>query len=495
MNNSRLLTALCALATITGSSALEVTTTAGSLNEQVSDKTITELKVNGEIDARDIKCIAEEMPNLQVIDLGGVDIKAYISKDKLLGGISDYEADQLPPYSFFDRKYTQITLPTTLKSIGEGAMAGCEKVGEIVLPSGLTEIGNYALNGMTALKSITLPGSVTKIGAYAFARSGVEAADLSALGSATNIEVKAFANCANLTSVKLPITATTIAPGMLEGCTALTEIALPASIESIGEEAFMQSGLKNIDLGACAKLRTIGRWAFANVPVESVGDVKGIESIGEGAFFYNDQLQDLTLPSKVNEISDFVLAGCSEITEGPIVGEGVKKIGRFAFADMKKMNNPELPSTVNEIGERAFENTAGMTELKVNATEVPAVGESVWSGIDQSLVKLKVPEASIPLYKNAEQWKEFLITDLSNVELAKTDSDIKAYFANKILNIKASTAIKRASVYDPSGVLLATVSPASESAQIDTENLGGHLYITVIVLESGEAKTIKLIRR
>ena len=111
------------------------------------------------------------------------------------------------------------------------------------------------------------------------------------------------------------------------------------------------------------------------------------------------------------------------------------------------------------------------------------------------MVKLKVPEASIPLYKAADKWKEFLITDLTNVELQKTNSDIKAFFVGKELNIKASLPINRASVYDPSGVLLAVATPGSETAQIDTANFSGNLYIVIIVLETGEAKTIKLIRR
>lgn len=495
MNNSRILTTFCALFSLIGLYAAEVTTVAGGLKDLVADKSATELTVKGDIDARDIKFISDEMPNLHVLNLKDANIKAFSASEEYFGGQKDYEAGVLPSYCFFAKKYTSIVLPSTLKSVGEASLAGCTEIATINIPNGVDSIGNSAFNGCKALKGIVIPSTIKTIGDYAFARSGVESADLSGMSASGKIGVKVFSNCDKLANVVLPINCTAIVAGMFSGCSSLTQISLPTSIESIGEEAFMQTGLKSIDLSGCTALKTIGMWAFANVPVENLTVAPNIESIGEGAFFYNSTLKGITLPSNVKEMSDFMLAGCSEITAGPIVGEGVTKIGRFSFADMKKMNNPELPTTVNYIGDKAFENTVGMTELKVNATIVPQLGDSVFAGIKQPMVKLKVPEASIPLYKAADQWKEFLITDLTNVELQKTNSDIKAFFVGKELNIKASLPINRASVYDPSGVLLAVATPGSETAQIDTANFSGNLYIVIIVLETGEAKTIKLIRR
>ena len=62
---------------------------------------------------------------------------------------------------------TEITLPSTLKSIEEMAFFRCS-LGELTLPEGLNFIGKDAFSYCTAIEELTVPATVTQIDEYAF---------------------------------------------------------------------------------------------------------------------------------------------------------------------------------------------------------------------------------------------------------------------------------------------------------------------------------------
>ena len=57
----------------------------------------------------------------------------------------------------------KITLPESIKSIGERAFAYCYRLKQLTIPEGVTKIGYGAFAGCRSLKSITIPGSVKDI--------------------------------------------------------------------------------------------------------------------------------------------------------------------------------------------------------------------------------------------------------------------------------------------------------------------------------------------
>ena len=63
---------------------------------------------------------------------------------------------------------SEITLPSNITSIGEGAFNSCNYLNSITFPSGLTSIGNTAFQYDYALTEIVFPASLTSIGNYAF---------------------------------------------------------------------------------------------------------------------------------------------------------------------------------------------------------------------------------------------------------------------------------------------------------------------------------------
>lgn len=88
-------------------------------------------------------------------------------------------------------KQNKYTVADGIKTIASGAFYGDTRVQEIVLPDSVEQIGTYAFSGCTALTGVRLPEGLKNIGYGAFS-----------------------------------------------GCTAL-ELQLPAQIESIGQDAFL----------------------------------------------------------------------------------------------------------------------------------------------------------------------------------------------------------------------------------------------------------------
>lgn len=72
------------------------------------------------------------------------------------------------PLNGGNKTIKKITVPGSVKTIGEEAFACATALEEVYIEDGVTEIGELAFSGCMNLKKITIPKSVTKIGDYAF---------------------------------------------------------------------------------------------------------------------------------------------------------------------------------------------------------------------------------------------------------------------------------------------------------------------------------------
>src|SRR5665647_1235991 len=127
-------------------------TTAGTLPNLISaqDKAIiTDLTLTGNIDARDFKCMRDEMPLLAVLDISAVNIIAYTGTSGTATSSSTiYPANEMPVNSFYDpdwlgkKSLKTITLPNSITSIGNSAFESCKGLsGPLTIPNSLITIG------------------------------------------------------------------------------------------------------------------------------------------------------------------------------------------------------------------------------------------------------------------------------------------------------------------------------------------------------------------
>lgn len=121
----------------------------------------------------------------------------------------------------------------------------------------------------------------------------------------------------------------------------------------------------------------------------------------------NNALKSVRLGVNATGIASHAFYNCT--TLDTIAMSNVKEIGPYAFAYCTSLASTTLPAVLDTIGTAAFSHCTGLQRLTCKATTPPALGNNVWSAVDQAAVTLNVPQASVTLYKAAEQWKEFFI--------------------------------------------------------------------------------------
>ena len=117
---------------------------------------------------------------------------------------SDYQVEGVVGAFAFNQTIQTVNLPDSIKNIGLYSFVS-STLKELTLPSSLTSIGYGAFLDCSGLTSIALPEGLTSIGDYAFQDcSGLTSLDLSGCTSLTSIGNWAFSYCSDLKSVVFP---------------------------------------------------------------------------------------------------------------------------------------------------------------------------------------------------------------------------------------------------------------------------------------------------
>ena len=180
----------------------------------------------------------------------------------------------------------EITLPSSVSSIGKRAFLWCSNLCGITIPSGVTSIGDDVFHSCRNLREITIPSGVTSIGERAFS----DCMNLREINVAESNKIYRSINGVLYTkdlrtiicypegkgngSFVIPLGVTRIENGAFKWCASLQEITLPPNVTSIGKRAFF----------ACCSLKTI------ILP-------SNITSIGADVFVGCENLQRINIPA------------------------------------------------------------------------------------------------------------------------------------------------------------------------------------------------------
>ncbi len=499
----RILTLIIACVACFSMWAVNVDCTAGSLSTLIDDTSISSLTITGTIDARDFQFIAKNLSSLETLDLSNAEVVAYSdAKSPLFMSITSYDSQAIPATAFMGKKLRNVTLPEGLTKIGTAAFAGCQNLESITLPSNLETIEPYAFSACNSLSSVIIPATLQELGEGAFSRCKcLEAVTINPDDSFT-VGKDAFQDCTALSSLNLGSNVTAIGPGAFSGCTSLTTptINSNSNLTTISEAAFASSGVEEIALNRCNSLTSIGMWAFANTPLNSVTLPESLESLGDGAFYYNLDMEQIDIPAGITSLSNYLLAGNNAIDMDQPVKDGVTSIGDYAFYNWDQIREFTFPESVEFVGTMAMAGQSSLERVTAHPLTVPELGDSVWAGVNQPVIPLITDPSVTEDYKAAEQWKEFKIehdappTSIDNT-FANNDLQVKAHFEGTMLIVNASTVIAKVSIFDINGVLLSAATPASEQAQLNTANFNGKFYIVNVILDGGIQRSFKLLRK
>ena len=168
----------------------------GTLNNLIDSQEkniITELTINGNIDARDFKYLRDELPLLTSLDLSETIIKNYYGT-----GGTFYWIDYYP---YLDNEIpTQCFLRLNFIPENNDNRRPESLLTKLILPKSITSIAESAFTYHSGLKELIIPDNVKKIGIASFEKcKGLEY-----LNIGTDIKIidnQAFLDCKNLKTI------------------------------------------------------------------------------------------------------------------------------------------------------------------------------------------------------------------------------------------------------------------------------------------------------
>lgn len=297
----------------------------------------------------------------------GIDMTSEVWKGKteitVPGSIGGFTVVALDDDCFLSqRKITKITLPGTLKRVGNSAFAKCEKLLAISLPAGITKIPDGAFYECEKLNSVQLGNKVTKIGE------------------------NAFYNCISLKRLSLPGTLQEIDRNAFGNCYKLGELKLGKRVHKIGERAFYKNyAMKSITIPA--KVAKVGESAF-----EKCTDLVKVKfsskntKLNEKAFRKCESLKTISLPKNLKEVPAYAFDGCKSLTKVTIP----KKVGimkKNAFSNCTKLKTVKLNKKIYALGDRVFADS-GLTSLTLNSN-LQFIGNGAFQGTKVKKLALK----------------------------------------------------------------------------------------------------------
>lgn len=274
--------------------------------------------------------------------LGGVDIAYLQAQEGLVSQLQYLDISQVElvyddePYfqythgGFYNSHTDIFTLSSeNYDEEGSGGMQG-----QVSVTSTICHRNDlaYAFSKMGNLKECYLPQTLTAIGEHMF--SGTPIAKVGMPSAPTYIGDYAFEN----------------KNSWYDSHGSLGEIDIPASVRSIGSNAFIGQPIKSIDV---SHVTSFGEGCFNLTMIQSIQLNDQVEFIPINMFAGCSKLKSINIPANVVEIGEAAFSGCKELAT-VTMGDKVKKIGAEAFSGCSRLEDMTISPNIEEIGKYAF---------------------------------------------------------------------------------------------------------------------------------------------
>lgn len=248
-------------------------------------------------------------------------------------------------------------------------------------------IGGFENNAN--LTSVTIPDTATTIDFLAF-KSCPSLVSVNLPDTITEIRSSAFENCKSLVSITLPEGLTSIGNDAFSSCPQLTSVAIPDTVTKIGMGAFIGCGsLASVTVPA--GVEQIGEDAFRKCPnlvSINVAPENACFSSDEQGILYNKDktevikcpptLQNVQLPDSLTSIHEAAFEECTDLLEMKIPNS-VTVIGQSAFWGCASLQTIEFPSALTDLGSSAFADCPSLTAVILPAG-ITIISKNAFSG-------------------------------------------------------------------------------------------------------------------
>lgn len=351
--------------------------------------------------------------------------------EKVTLGSEEYTVTEIDAYAFYCcDDVTSLSLPKSIKKIGEYACYGSDNLATVTVASGgaLTEVGASAFEDNKKLTSVTLPSTVEIIADKAFKLARLTTFPMPT--SLKKIGKEAFYCCYNLPDFVLSEGIEEIGYRAFDGTNSVTRAYLPSTVKSLGAIAFSGSSYRKWEvhpdnkyfwadedgiLYSKDKTVIIGTFIY-NSSISTVVIPETVTSMYERAFASNEYLQSVVFPAGLKDIPEEAFVGCRSLRKLDL--RHVQTIGEEAFSNCTMVDTVLLGADLRSIGDQGLANiwsssSAGTASrpafyFMCEAVDVPDIKYysllSLGKNAPEDAKKFLVPLESAALYRKTNYW-------------------------------------------------------------------------------------------
>lgn len=316
------------------------------------------------------------------------EFRFFTNCTSIMGGGVNYGA-------FRSSSIEEITLPSSLKTIGAYAFQYADKLHSVGSLEEITSIGEHAFRGTADLEvEIVLP-KLASLGSYAFAESGVTKVTID--GPLTTIpsgsvNFGSLYPCPNLTEVKLPSTlistpqylfhkdgalekvdfsgaACSIGANAFQYCSALTQLLGVENVKSLGNAAFFSAGAFEVNFPA---LTTIGVDAFNGSRITKIISLGNTAAVNATICQSCTSLTEVKLPAAMTSLGNGAFNGCTALTKVDFSGAAVS-ISYDAFRGCSSLTQILDAQRIVSLGNGAF-HSSSLEGCEINFPSLTSIG-------------------------------------------------------------------------------------------------------------------------
>lgn len=264
----------------------------------------------------------------------------------------------------------------------------------------VTKIGARAFYECAELTSVRLPDNIIEIGDDAFIRCR-KLKDINIPKNLQRLGEMVFVLCEGIEELALPKTLTEIGEGAFYECKSLRTLTVEeGNPKYLAEDGVLfnhdkttlilfpaQNGMTHYDIPAT--VTTIEVAAFCVSKLKSVTLPPMLTKIGTAAFALMDQLESITIPSSVTTIGNGAIGACACLKE-IYVSDGVQSIGTQAFSENPSLVKVHLPDGLTRIEGWLFKGCTSLSEVNI-PEGVEYIGMDAFRDC-QSLTEITIPD-------------------------------------------------------------------------------------------------------
>lgn len=255
-------------------------------------------------------------------------------------------------YAFSNKTMSGISLPDSLRSLGEYAFNYCRSLTMVTIPSGMTRIEEGTFLGCKKLETVNLHNNVTYIGSYAFEQCAFTSFTMPS--NLAHISYAAFYACNKIRTFTIPASVTCIENAVFDACESLTEI----NVDGANSEYSSQDGILFNKNKTKMLLYPMGKHSTSYTVPETV------KELGYGAFHFNKYIQSVTLPDGLTAIDERVFEQATNLASINFPST-LKSIGEYSFYACTSLDSINISNGTTFIGQLAFYNCSNLSDITV----------------------------------------------------------------------------------------------------------------------------------